>query len=86
MALCAADRQVALERARESFEWYPKAGARLIGSMTDWMAERAQDLGTYSYAADMKAVDESGGLDLLSARVPDRGRTPACSAPPTSAC
>ncbi len=66
MALCAPDRQVALDAARESFEWYPKAGARHIASMTDWMIERKQDLGTYSYAADMKKIDDEGALDLLT--------------------
>jgi alkanesulfonate monooxygenase SsuD/methylene tetrahydromethanopterin reductase-like flavin-dependent oxidoreductase (luciferase family) len=34
--------------------------------MTDWMLEREQSLGSYSYAADMKKIDEEGGLDLLS--------------------
>jgi alkanesulfonate monooxygenase SsuD/methylene tetrahydromethanopterin reductase-like flavin-dependent oxidoreductase (luciferase family) len=66
MALCDRDRAVAHDLARESFEWYPKAGARHIGSMTDWMIERNQDLGSYSYAADMKKIDDEGALDLLS--------------------
>jgi len=66
MALCAPDRAQALELARESFEWYPKAGARHIASLTDWMAERQQDLGSYSYAADLKATDDQGLLDLLT--------------------
>ena len=30
------------------------------------MAERKEDLGTYSYAADMKKTDDEGLLDLLS--------------------
>ncbi len=66
MTLCAPDRDEAIATARESFEWYPKAGARLIGSLTDWMIERQQDLGSYSYSADMKKVDEDGTLDLLT--------------------
>jgi alkanesulfonate monooxygenase SsuD/methylene tetrahydromethanopterin reductase-like flavin-dependent oxidoreductase (luciferase family) len=66
MTLCCESRERALELARESFEWYPKAGARHIASLTDWMAERQQDLGTYAYAADMKAIDDAGGLDLLT--------------------
>ena len=37
-----------------------------IASLTGWMNERNQDLGSYAYAKDMAAVDESGGLDLLS--------------------
>jgi alkanesulfonate monooxygenase SsuD/methylene tetrahydromethanopterin reductase-like flavin-dependent oxidoreductase (luciferase family) len=66
MAVCAGDRGRALEAARESFEWYPKTGARLIGSLTDWMAEQHQDLGSYAYARDLKATDDQGMLDLLS--------------------
>ena len=66
MTLCADERDTALAAARESFEWYPKAGARLIGSVAQWMSETGDDLGTYSYAEDLKAVDESGALDLLS--------------------
>jgi len=66
MALCSDDEAEARATARESFEWYPKAGARLIGSLATWMAEKKSDLGTYAYAADMKTVDEAGALDLLS--------------------
>jgi alkanesulfonate monooxygenase SsuD/methylene tetrahydromethanopterin reductase-like flavin-dependent oxidoreductase (luciferase family) len=66
MALCGPDAEKAKEEARESFEWYPKAGARQIATLTDWMAERKQDLGNYSYAADMKKRDDEGTLDLLS--------------------
>jgi alkanesulfonate monooxygenase SsuD/methylene tetrahydromethanopterin reductase-like flavin-dependent oxidoreductase (luciferase family) len=66
MALCSRDRERALEVARESFEWYPKAGARLIASLTDWMAEQHQDLGSYAYAKDLKATDDQGLLDLLT--------------------
>jgi len=66
MALCAPDRAWALDAARPSFEWYPKTGARQIASMTDWMTERHQDLGSYAYAADMKKIDDEGALDLLS--------------------
>jgi len=66
MAVCSEDRQRAIDVARESFEWYPKTGARLIGSVAEWMAERNQDLGTYAYAADTHAHDEQGLLDLLT--------------------
>ena len=45
MALCGPDSEKAKEEARESFEWYPKTGARQIATLTDWMAERKQDLG-----------------------------------------
>src|SRR5205085_11672428 len=35
MAVCAPTRDEAWATARESFEWYPKAGARLIASVVD---------------------------------------------------
>jgi len=66
MAVCSESRSEAMDVARESFEWYPRTGARQIGTLTDWMAERNQALGNYSYAAEMKAHDDSGALDLLS--------------------
>jgi alkanesulfonate monooxygenase SsuD/methylene tetrahydromethanopterin reductase-like flavin-dependent oxidoreductase (luciferase family) len=66
MAVCAPDRGEAIATARESFEWYPKTGARQIATLTDWMAERNQELGSYAYAAEMKSHDDQGMLDLLS--------------------
>jgi len=66
MAICAPDHDEAVANARESFEWYPKTGARQIATLTDWMAERKQDLGSYAYAADMKSHDDQGLLDLIS--------------------
>jgi len=66
MALCSPDRGRALELARESFEWYPKVGARQIASVSEWMDERSEDLGSYSYAADMQQHSDDGSLDLLS--------------------
>jgi alkanesulfonate monooxygenase SsuD/methylene tetrahydromethanopterin reductase-like flavin-dependent oxidoreductase (luciferase family) len=66
MTLCAPDRDEAIELARESFEWYPKTGARQIATVAEWMAERQEDLGNYAYAADMKKTDDEGMLDLLS--------------------
>jgi alkanesulfonate monooxygenase SsuD/methylene tetrahydromethanopterin reductase-like flavin-dependent oxidoreductase (luciferase family) len=66
MALCAPTREEAHAAARDSFEWYPKAGARQIATLADWMAAESGSLGTYGYAADLKAIDEAGALDLLS--------------------
>jgi alkanesulfonate monooxygenase SsuD/methylene tetrahydromethanopterin reductase-like flavin-dependent oxidoreductase (luciferase family) len=66
MTLCAPTREEAWASARASFEWYPKAGARLIASVSEWMAERDQDLGTYAYAKDLADVDAEGMLDLLT--------------------
>jgi alkanesulfonate monooxygenase SsuD/methylene tetrahydromethanopterin reductase-like flavin-dependent oxidoreductase (luciferase family) len=66
MSLCAPTREEAWDAARESFEWYPAAGARIIASLAELMVENGQDLGSYSYAADLKKVDEDGMLDLLT--------------------
>jgi alkanesulfonate monooxygenase SsuD/methylene tetrahydromethanopterin reductase-like flavin-dependent oxidoreductase (luciferase family) len=66
MALCAPTEEEATALARESFEWYPKIGARQIAQVAEWMAERQQALGNYDYAADMKAHADDGSLDLLS--------------------
>ena len=66
MTMCAPDQEEAWSLARESFEWYPKAGARLIASVAEWMAEKNEDLGNYGYAKDMQATDEGGLLDLLT--------------------
>jgi alkanesulfonate monooxygenase SsuD/methylene tetrahydromethanopterin reductase-like flavin-dependent oxidoreductase (luciferase family) len=65
MALCAPTLEEARETARESFEWYPKAGARLIASVAEMQAERGEELGTYSYAADLKNVADDGSLDFM---------------------
>ncbi|HKY13723.1 MAG TPA: LLM class flavin-dependent oxidoreductase [Microthrixaceae bacterium] len=66
MTLCAPDRDQAYAAARESFEWYPKAGARLIASVAEWMDENNQDLGNYGYAGDLKNIDAEGMLELLT--------------------
>ena len=66
MAVCAPTEAEARETARESFEWYPKVGARQIAAVAEWMEERKQELGSYGYAADMRAVSDDGSLDLLS--------------------
>jgi alkanesulfonate monooxygenase SsuD/methylene tetrahydromethanopterin reductase-like flavin-dependent oxidoreductase (luciferase family) len=66
MTCCAPTREAAFGYARESFVWYPKTGARQIATMVDYTRELNQDLGSYGYAADMRGVDDSGNLDLLS--------------------
>ena len=66
MTVCAPTKEEAWATARTSFEWYPVAGARLIGSLASWMAEEGRDLGNYSYAGDLKNVDDQGLLELLT--------------------
>lgn len=38
-----------VDAAAESFEWYPQTGARLIGSVAQWLRESDEELGTYDY-------------------------------------
>lgn len=66
MTLCAPTREEAQAVARESFEWYPKAGARLIGSLAGWMVETGRELGNYGYAGGLAEVDKAGGLEMLT--------------------
>jgi alkanesulfonate monooxygenase SsuD/methylene tetrahydromethanopterin reductase-like flavin-dependent oxidoreductase (luciferase family) len=66
MTLCDTDRARAIYTAAESFEWYPKVGARQIASVAEWMAEQKRDLGNYGYAADLKNIDDTGLLDQLN--------------------
>jgi alkanesulfonate monooxygenase SsuD/methylene tetrahydromethanopterin reductase-like flavin-dependent oxidoreductase (luciferase family) len=66
MALCAPTQTEAWQAARESFEWYPRAGARHIATLAEWMSEQQRELGNYAYAADMKMVSDTGALDLLT--------------------
>ncbi|CAB4874170.1 unannotated protein [freshwater metagenome] len=67
--------------ARRSFEWYPKAGARIIGSLAEWMAERDQELGNYSYAQGMHDHDKDGSLDLLTLDIAQMMGACACGTP-----
>ena len=65
MAVCAPTIEEARDTARESFEWSPKTGARLIASVAQMQAERGEDLGTYAYAKDLQNVAEDGSLDFM---------------------
>ena len=60
--------------ARESFEWYPKVGARQIAQVAEWMEERKQALGNYDYAADMQRALRRRLARPAVARVPRRHR------------
>lgn len=66
MALCAARREQALAAARESFEWFPRTGARLIGALAEWMGEQRRELGSYRYAAEVRAAERSGAFDRMT--------------------
>ena len=56
----------AVEQAGASFEWYPKHGARLIGSVAQWLREMEQELGTYDYLGPTQDLVEAGSIDLLT--------------------
>ena len=49
MVHCAPTKEEAYTVAKESFEWYPATGARIVASVAEWL--EGGDLGTYQYAA-----------------------------------
>lgn len=81
MMNCAPTRQEADDVARRSFEWYPKAGARIVGSLAAWMAEREESLGNYAYAQSMHDRDKDGSLDMLSLDILQSIGACACGTP-----
>ena len=82
MTLCDTDRARAIDTARESFEWYPKTGARQIATVAEWMAEQQQDLGNYGYAADMGSIDDERPARPAEHGLPGRlGRLSSCGTP-----
>jgi alkanesulfonate monooxygenase SsuD/methylene tetrahydromethanopterin reductase-like flavin-dependent oxidoreductase (luciferase family) len=59
-------REESLAAATRSFEWYPKHGARLIGSVAQWLREEKQALGTYDYLSGTADRVEDGSVDLMT--------------------
>jgi alkanesulfonate monooxygenase SsuD/methylene tetrahydromethanopterin reductase-like flavin-dependent oxidoreductase (luciferase family) len=55
-----------LAAATRSFEWYPKHGARLIGSVAQWLREEKEELGTYDYLSGTADRVEDGSVDLMT--------------------
>jgi len=66
MVCCAPSTEEAVEVATESFEWYPRHGAEILGSIPAWLAEMEQDLGTYDYLKETKKVVDEGAHKLIS--------------------
>jgi alkanesulfonate monooxygenase SsuD/methylene tetrahydromethanopterin reductase-like flavin-dependent oxidoreductase (luciferase family) len=64
MVHCAPTNQEAFDQAEESFPWYVKSGARLIGSVADWL--EGKELGTYQYTASALQHDREGNLEHLN--------------------
>ena len=58
--------QESIEVSAESFEWYPKTGARLIGSVAQWLRETDEDLGTYDYLGRTADHVEDGSIEHLT--------------------
>jgi alkanesulfonate monooxygenase SsuD/methylene tetrahydromethanopterin reductase-like flavin-dependent oxidoreductase (luciferase family) len=56
----------AVDQAGPSFEWYPKHGARIIGSVAQWLREMEQDLGTYDYLGSTADHVEDGSIEHLT--------------------
>jgi alkanesulfonate monooxygenase SsuD/methylene tetrahydromethanopterin reductase-like flavin-dependent oxidoreductase (luciferase family) len=64
MVHCAPTKEEAYAVAKESFEWYPATGARIIASVAEWL--EGGDLGTYQYAAEPLKHDREGALEHLT--------------------
>ncbi len=58
--------QESVEIARESFEWYPKHGARIIASVAQWLEEEKLALGSYEYLQTSARRVEEGMTDLIT--------------------
>jgi len=63
MVHCAPTTAEAFADAEESFPWYVRTAVSHIASLSDWMA--GKDMGTYSYAEQLKTVVDAGGLAHL---------------------
>jgi alkanesulfonate monooxygenase SsuD/methylene tetrahydromethanopterin reductase-like flavin-dependent oxidoreductase (luciferase family) len=61
---CAPTNEAAFAEANESFPWYVKTAVAHIASLGDWM--QGEDLGTYSYVAELKQHQDSGALEHLT--------------------
>jgi alkanesulfonate monooxygenase SsuD/methylene tetrahydromethanopterin reductase-like flavin-dependent oxidoreductase (luciferase family) len=64
MVHCADDKETAYANAAESFVWYPKHGAAIIGSVAEWL--EGTDLGSYSYTAAPLQHARDGALEYLT--------------------
>jgi alkanesulfonate monooxygenase SsuD/methylene tetrahydromethanopterin reductase-like flavin-dependent oxidoreductase (luciferase family) len=58
--------QQSVDIARESFEWYPKHGARIIASVAQWLEEQKAELGSFEYLEKSARNVEAGLVDLLT--------------------
>jgi alkanesulfonate monooxygenase SsuD/methylene tetrahydromethanopterin reductase-like flavin-dependent oxidoreductase (luciferase family) len=56
----------AVDQATESFEWYPKHGAKIVGSVAQWLREMEDDLNTYEDLGSTQDRVEDGSIDFLN--------------------
>ena len=56
----------AVDQAGPSFEWYPKHGAQLIGSVAQWLRQMEEELGTYDYLGSTADRVEDGSVGHLT--------------------
>jgi alkanesulfonate monooxygenase SsuD/methylene tetrahydromethanopterin reductase-like flavin-dependent oxidoreductase (luciferase family) len=66
MVNVAPTRAESIARSEESFLWYPRHGAKIIGSVAQWLREEQQELGTYDYLGATADRVEDGSLSYLS--------------------
>ncbi len=66
MVHCAPTKEEAYAVAKESFEWYPKAGGAIIASVAEWMEEKKMALGTYDYAGSSLEHKRAGDFEHLT--------------------
>jgi alkanesulfonate monooxygenase SsuD/methylene tetrahydromethanopterin reductase-like flavin-dependent oxidoreductase (luciferase family) len=59
-------REESYAAAAESFVWYPKHGAKIIGSVAEWLREEQQALGTYDYLGGTADRVADGSLEYLT--------------------
>jgi alkanesulfonate monooxygenase SsuD/methylene tetrahydromethanopterin reductase-like flavin-dependent oxidoreductase (luciferase family) len=64
MVHCAPTREEADDVAKESFEWYPQHGARLIASVGEWL--EGKEYGTYDYTREALQHQREGHFDFMT--------------------
>ena len=64
MVHCAPTKEEAYAVAEESFPWYAQHGAKLIGSVAEWL--EGKELGSYDYAAPILQHQRAGELDYMT--------------------
>ena len=66
MVNCAPTKQESYDLSRESFVWYARNSAQLVGSLPAWLEEMEQEFGTYEYLRGTKDLAKSGALEALN--------------------